>query len=572
MKKFLLLFSFCVLAVATNAQVIFYVEAPSPNEGNYDFTYADAADWDNPDFEDPLSAVSGVMVLVDDGTGDPNPEACDDIINDLTGKVAVLYRGDCEFGVKALNAQEAGAIAVVMINNLAGAPVAMGGGADGPSVSIPVVMITAATGALLRDEIDTGETSVFIGSKNGLYSNDIGMRPGDMLRAQRFGNVQSLSQSAAEFEVEVGSWVRNYGSNDQTGVVLKAEITLGGSTIYSESSDPASIESGDSVYIPLPTFSQASYANGYYNMSYNVSIAGVIDESSFDNVQVADFTMSDDMFSLSRLDESSMVPINETNQFNGTTTTLFSCLTFQDPNASRVAVNSVNYSAGTSQNPEATTIEGEAIEFWIIEWEDEFDDLDDADFNMALLNDVYDQGYEYTDNLQGENVNIPLEEPYLLEDDVRYLFCVILYGDIIYPGYDTKVDYRWNVDNYRQPVAPLQLSDQWFALGYGNDRMPAMGIEFTAPNVGLVELPETVELTAYPNPAQSMIYIPIELNEGNVAMKIVDINGRIVEEQNTEMTVNRLEVDVTGLAAGLYTINLEFANGERGSVKVVVSK
>ena len=527
MKKFLLLFSFCVLAVATNAQVIFYVEAPSPNEGNYDFTYADAADWDNPDFEDPLSAVSGVMVLVDDGTGDPNPEACDDIINDLTGKVAVLYRGDCEFGVKALNAQEAGAIAVVMINNLAGAPVAMGGGADGPSVSIPVVMITAATGALLRDEIDAGETSVFIGSKNGLYSNDIGMRPGDMLRAQRFGNVQSLSQSAAEFEVEVGSWVRNYGSNDQTGVVLKAEITLGGSTIYSESSDPASIESGDSV---------------------------------------------DDMFSLSRLDESSMVPINETNQFNGTTTTLFSCLTFQDPNASRVAVNSVNYSAGTSQNPEATTIEGEAIEFWIIEWEDEFDDLDDADFNMALLNDVYDQGYEYTDNLQGENVNIPLEEPYLLEDDVRYLFCVILYGDIIYPGYDTKVDYRWNVDNYRQPVAPLQLSDQWFALGYGNDRMPAMGIEFVDPNgLGLVEIP-SVELTAYPNPAQSKIYIPIELNEGNVGMTIVDINGRIVEEQNTEMTVNRLEVDVTGLAAGLYTINLEFANGERGSVKVVVSK
>ncbi len=38
------------------------------------------------------------------------------------------------------------------------------------------------------------------------------------------------------------------------------------------------------------------------------------------------------------------------------------------------------------------------------------------------------------------------------------------------------------------------------------------------------------------------------------------------------MTSNRLDIDVTAFAAGMYVINLEFADGERGSINVMVTK
>jgi hypothetical protein len=570
MKKIVLLLSLCLLATVGEAQVIFYVESPSPNEGNYDMTYAEPGTWGVADLEDPLNSVSGLMVLVDDGSGLANPTACA-ALDDLTGKVAFLYRGTCEFGTKALNAQNAGAIAVVMVNNLAGAPVTMGAGADGATVTIPVIMIDAIDGALLRAEAEAGTTEVFIGSKNGLYANDLGINDGDFLRAERFGNLQQLSQSGSEFEVEMGSWVRNFGSNAQTGVVLTATIGIEGGEIYNESSDPVSIPSGDSVFIPLPTFTQATYANGYYHVDYSVE-ADAADESDYDNTAEADFNMSDDLFSMAALDEATSIPVNSTNQFNGTTDNLFSCLYFQDPNASRLGILSMNFSAGTSQNPDPTSIDGQAFDIYVYEWNDEWVDLDDPGFTIADINDIANGEYIYTSDAQGENVNVLFEEPVLLEDDQKYLFCVQIYGTIIYPGYDTKTDYGWNVETYRMPTSPAYTSGQWYALGFGADFNPSISVEmFNADELNLVEVPE-MELTAFPNPSNHIVHIPMAVKEGNIHMTIVDVTGKVVAVQDVTMNGPRLDVDVTAFSAGLYIINLEFADGTKGKLNVAVSK
>lgn len=563
----------CLLAFTGNAQVIFYVQAPSPNEGNYEFTYADdeATDWNVPDMDDPINAIESEMVLIDDDSGLDNPIGCDEVVNDLTGKIAVLYRGTCEFGTKALNAQNAGAIGCIIINNLGGAPVAMGGGDDGLDVTIPVVMITNIDGALLRDEILAGETSVFIGSKNGYYTNDIGFTAADHLRAESFGVLSQLAQDDTEFEVEMGSWVRNYGSNDQTGIVLSATVTLAGSELYNESSDPLSLDAGDSIYVPLPTFSQGSYANGYYNVEYSVD-SDATDESDYDNVNNADFYINDEYFSMAALDESTMIPVNSTNQFNGTTDNLYSCLFFQDENASRIGVQGMNFSAGTSQNPDPTSLDGQYFEVYVYEWNDVWVDLDDPDFNILDIEEIADGEYTYLDNLQSENVYIPFEEPVLLEDNQKYLFCVQLYGDDIYPGYDTKTDYNWNSETYRMPTSPLYLSSQWYALGYGTDRNPSVSIKvFNENELSVVEVPE-VELVSFPNPATEKVNIPMNPVEGNIHMTIVDVNGKVVSNQDVTMNGSRLEVDVTSFAAGMYVINLEFENGERGSLNIMVSK
>ena len=72
----------------------------------------------------------------------------------LTGKIAVLYRGTCTFSVKVKNAQLAGAIAAIVINNVAGAPIVMGGSDN--TVTIPSVMISQADGATLVAQIASG--------------------------------------------------------------------------------------------------------------------------------------------------------------------------------------------------------------------------------------------------------------------------------------------------------------------------------------------------------------------------------------------------------------------------------
>ena len=62
----------------------------------------------------------------------------------LSGKIALIDRGGCEFSAKVLNAQQAGAVGVVIVNNVASAPAAMAAGMFGSSVAIPAIMVAQA--------------------------------------------------------------------------------------------------------------------------------------------------------------------------------------------------------------------------------------------------------------------------------------------------------------------------------------------------------------------------------------------------------------------------------------------
>ncbi len=68
---------------------------------------------------------------------------------DLTGKVSIVNRGSCTFSEKVANAKAKGAIGVVVVNNVAGDPTAMGG-SEGFDDGIPAVMISNTDGAALR--------------------------------------------------------------------------------------------------------------------------------------------------------------------------------------------------------------------------------------------------------------------------------------------------------------------------------------------------------------------------------------------------------------------------------------
>jgi hypothetical protein len=70
----------------------------------------------------------------------------------VSGKIALIDRGVCTFPEKAKNAQNAGAIGVIIVDNVAGSPPPGLGGAD-PTVTIPSVRITLGDGATFKSAL-----------------------------------------------------------------------------------------------------------------------------------------------------------------------------------------------------------------------------------------------------------------------------------------------------------------------------------------------------------------------------------------------------------------------------------
>jgi uncharacterized repeat protein (TIGR01451 family) len=94
------------------------------------------------------AGVSGQVELVNDGTG-TTTDGCEALVGFTPGRVAIIDRGTCVFPVKTANAQAAGAVGVIIADNVAGCPPPPLSGTD-PSITIPSVRVTQADGATLK--------------------------------------------------------------------------------------------------------------------------------------------------------------------------------------------------------------------------------------------------------------------------------------------------------------------------------------------------------------------------------------------------------------------------------------
>jgi minor extracellular serine protease Vpr len=85
----------------------------------------------------------------------------------LTGKIALISRGACTFSEKIRNSQDAGAIAAVVVNNVAGDPTAMGLGGIANEPTIPAYMaaLVAKTALVAADGL-----SATIGAAKAYFS------------------------------------------------------------------------------------------------------------------------------------------------------------------------------------------------------------------------------------------------------------------------------------------------------------------------------------------------------------------------------------------------------------------
>ena len=105
-------------------------------------------------FGAPLTGtgITGDVVVALDAANAAGPlttDGCSAIQNNIAGKIALIDRGTCGFIVKVKNAQDAGATAVIIADNVAGSPPPGLGGTD-PTITISSVRISLADATAIK--------------------------------------------------------------------------------------------------------------------------------------------------------------------------------------------------------------------------------------------------------------------------------------------------------------------------------------------------------------------------------------------------------------------------------------
>ncbi len=126
----------------------------------------------------------------------PTTDGCEAFVNaaQLVGKIALIDRGTCTFAAKAARAQAAGAVAVIIANNVAGTAPGMTG--SDPTVTIPVVSITQNDGVLIQDELSAG----------GVVMATLGTDPAHLAGTDAEGRPRMYAPAPIEGGSSVSHW------------------------------------------------------------------------------------------------------------------------------------------------------------------------------------------------------------------------------------------------------------------------------------------------------------------------------------------------------------------------------
>ena len=143
-------------------------------------------------FGEPLGApglTRQVMPVVDqvNGTGLACTPLSEDNARAVKNRIALVDRGVCGFIDKARNVQNAGAVGMIVVENVMTTPPADLGGVD-PAVTIPAVRVTIPTGNAIRAAINATAS----GRSSGVVVR-MGVDPNQLAGADKLGRVMLFS-------------------------------------------------------------------------------------------------------------------------------------------------------------------------------------------------------------------------------------------------------------------------------------------------------------------------------------------------------------------------------------------
>jgi hypothetical protein len=581
MKKTLLTLCVFGTAMMLQAQIIFNVLSPAQFTGNYEMTHA--SDWAlTPDLANPANSVTGQLAFVSDGSA-ADSLGCLALTNavDVAGKIAVVYRGECQFGVKALNANQAGALAVVIINNAPGSPVGMAAGDVGDQVTVPVVMISLEAGALLRSEIEAGNVTAFIGNKFGLFDHDLGFFAEDIYLPNGNSIPALVAQNGSEFSYTPAAWLHNYGSEGTSAAKFTATITFNGTPVYTQSVTGITIASGDNLYVSTPAFAPATWTPGLYvitlEASFDEDLAATDEEEMFegDNVYTINLMISsDNIFTRSSINPDGSLLGGPGYRVQGGDA-FSACVAYTHPQAGRMALSGLHFGVTGAAG---TSIENELLGLTVWRMNSTFTDINDPAYSVDVTL-VANADFDVPEGAaNGDLFFAPVRtgdgDFLILENNERYVFCVGTDNPDVFilfdgGGLDNRRQYEGLNGNNQPDYYIFTTGLGRFTDFYGQ---PAIGVEFFDKNlVGLGDN-NFVDVTPYPNPTTQFLNIPLNNLNGAAQLNIFDATGRMISSDNVSVQNNTLTVDVQDMATGIYTFTMAFENGKTSTFKVMINK
>jgi hypothetical protein len=151
------------------------VNSPAAIAGNYEVGTASFG----PSLS-PAGTTADVVQALDpaDGAGPSTTDGCSALSNAaaVSGKIALIDRGNCTFVLKTKNAQNAGASAVVIVDNVSSATPPGMSGTDN-TITIPVVSITLASGSTIKGQLSGGVNATLFADASALAGADANRRP-----------------------------------------------------------------------------------------------------------------------------------------------------------------------------------------------------------------------------------------------------------------------------------------------------------------------------------------------------------------------------------------------------------
>jgi len=210
--------------IDTSPAAVLTINSPTTIAGDYNITVTSAFG------SDLTSEITGDFVLAIDGTS-PTEDACSTIVNtsEMNGKIAVIRRGECTFDDKVKRAQDAGAIAVIVVNNVSGPPINMGGDGlgfneDGNPLNITItsVMVSDVDGNAIIAALGSGVNGTLQpGSNTSGYTilpgihhiNDVVVRDNNGTSEVFFAAAETFASGALVGINEIGVYKSTDGTN-----------------------------------------------------------------------------------------------------------------------------------------------------------------------------------------------------------------------------------------------------------------------------------------------------------------------------------------------------------------------
>ncbi len=534
-KQVLLLVSMFILAVSVSAQQLtvpmnFVVNSPASVAGTYD--YGEQVDW-GPTF---ITTTCGDMKWGYTAAGDSL--ACDPIVTDLTGTIALISRGACNFSLKVYHAQVAGAIGAVIVNlntNPPGEIVGMLGGDSMNAVVIPAVFLPYQSGGPIGNEVAAGNTvnACFfvpqLDEAQGLYHYST---PVTQIRALDAFNMR----------------IYNNGTTDETNVMGFVEITDPNGTPTTISESAGTITAGTDMVLEF-TNSYMPSVVGTYTMRFTATSdqGTYTGEEIVQEFEITDYTFGNDNketpFAVTPADYPLRLDIGNAYY----------------PTANGIATHA---SFGLSN---VTEFHGEPMEVYLYETEGfQSDNYDDYNA-IALTNITIDS----TIHSNGDTIVVELLPLFTQANDLiadsSYLVTV-QYDAIAGQGLSDPPGFLHTSGSNYQFIAGTVYTDALFLAGWAGGQTPLLRLHLDGyvTSSKEVQILDELAVSVYPNPATQFITLDLDFEEmaENVNVKLIDLQGRLIRDFNYNNIQNQqIQYDIDFMAPGNYFIRVETENG-----------